>query len=203
MHGLKFDISKKFWEGTHRAPFPDPSTFYLTLCFRFGLRARDQGFVPPKSIVLCLCSFKNCVIFSDPAWLYATVAPLYFQPTLFCTKMVKSCAYKLFLQWISDMYHYTMISTYTSEVVFSKSEKNALEKKFRAHARYSLIDFDAVPTFFHRQLATLAVTVDAAAIIFLTHIMSQYFDECCLRLAPRQCFPINDHVTPSGQCRPR
>ena len=72
MHCLKFDISKKSGDGFHRAPSPDPSTFYLAHCSWFGLRARDSGFVPSKGI-LCLCSLKNSkkgLNFSFPVWLY-------------------------------------------------------------------------------------------------------------------------------------
>ena len=44
---LKFEISKFFWGGAHRAPFPDPSLF-LGLRPRFGLRPQISGASRPR-----------------------------------------------------------------------------------------------------------------------------------------------------------
>ena len=44
MNDFKFDFSKIFWGGAHRAPSPDPSPrFFLGLRPRFGLRPQFSG----------------------------------------------------------------------------------------------------------------------------------------------------------------
>ena len=49
MNGFKFDFSKFFWGGAHRAPSPDPSPrFFLGLRPRFGLRPQFLGASRPR-----------------------------------------------------------------------------------------------------------------------------------------------------------
>ena len=49
MNGFKFDFSKIFWGGAHRAPSPDPSPrFFLGLRPRFGLRPQFSGASRPR-----------------------------------------------------------------------------------------------------------------------------------------------------------